>query len=154
MRLWHYKLIPYLPRQQLIAQWRELVCIAESIHKKETPNHILVNKIMDYPVTDFNVYCDIVLYEMVQRKYKVSESSMDKLNDYTGFLCDSDNAWKAEHNLIEIFPDWHTFRYLDQCMYNLEEKYDCDGISEEEWKKLCLGYEKITGNHFKNYRYY
>lgn len=34
MRLWHKDLIPYLPRQQLIAQWRECCAIAGSIAKK------------------------------------------------------------------------------------------------------------------------
>jgi len=26
--------------------------------------------------------------------------------------------------------------YLKQCYYNLQEKYDCGGISEEEWEKI------------------
>ena len=47
MRLWHKDLIPVLPRQQLIGQWRECCLIAKQISEKGTPNHILVNKIMD-----------------------------------------------------------------------------------------------------------
>lgn len=27
MRLWHYKLIPVLPKAQLISQWRECIAI-------------------------------------------------------------------------------------------------------------------------------
>lgn len=27
-------------------------------------------------------------------------------------------------------------RYLKQCYYNLQEKYDCGGISKEEWMKV------------------
>ena len=27
MRLWHYKLIPYLPKKQLVSQWRECIAI-------------------------------------------------------------------------------------------------------------------------------
>ena len=57
MRLWSYQLVPFLPRQQLVSQWRELVCIAKSIHDKGTPNHILVNKIMRYPLSDLNKCC-------------------------------------------------------------------------------------------------
>jgi len=45
LRLWSYQLLPYLPRQQLLSQWRECCCIAKSITEKGTPNHILVNKI-------------------------------------------------------------------------------------------------------------
>lgn len=43
MRLWHKELIPYLPRQQLIAQWRECCAIASNLASKGTPNHLLVN---------------------------------------------------------------------------------------------------------------
>jgi hypothetical protein len=27
-------------------------------------------------------------------------------------------------------------RYLKQCLYNLQEKYDCGGISQKEWQKI------------------
>lgn len=50
MRLWHYKLISYLPRQQLIAQWRECCAIANNLASKGTLNHLLVNKITEYPI--------------------------------------------------------------------------------------------------------
>ena len=56
MRLWHKSLIEVLPRQQLLGQWRELSAIASNINKKGTPNHILVNKIMDYPNNDIVSY--------------------------------------------------------------------------------------------------
>ena len=36
----------------------------------------------------------------------------------------------------ELFKNWHTQRYLKQCVYNLQEKFDCGGISGEEWKKI------------------
>lgn len=139
LRLWHYALVNYLPHQQLLSQWRECVCIAKSIHEKGTPNHILVNKIMDYPISEFNIYCNIVLVEMLKRNYNVSEASIHKLEDYIGFEVDSDNQYKHP------FPWWHTSRYLIQCMSNLEEKFDCGGVSQEEWDKLCTGYGKITG---------
>lgn len=134
MRLWHYKLVPYLPRQQLLSQWRECVCIAKSIHEKGTPNHILVNKIMDYPIGEFNDYCNIVLVEMVKRRYNVSESAIDKLEDYTGFMVDSEKQYSHPFN------GWHTFKYLKQCYSNLQEKHDCGGMSDEEWNKFEYGY--------------
>lgn len=64
MRLWHYRLLPYLPRLQLVSQWRECCCIAKSITEKGTPNHILVNKIMDYPIDHFVEYCYNVCIEL------------------------------------------------------------------------------------------
>lgn len=102
MRLWHYQLVPFLPRQQLLSQWRECVCIAKSIHEKGTPNHILVNKIIDYPISEFNNYCSIVLSEMIRRGYKVNKASIQKLRDYVGF--EINNQSKYDHS----FCWWHT----------------------------------------------
>ena len=48
MRLWHKDLIKVLPNNQLIGQWRECCAIAVNIKNKGFPNHILVNRIMDY----------------------------------------------------------------------------------------------------------
>lgn len=138
MRLWHYALVKSLPRQQLLSQWRECVCIAKSIHDKGTPNHILVNKIMDYPISEFNDYCNIVLAEMVGRGYKVRHDSIKKLEDYTGFVVEGDKEYNHP------FLYWHTLRYLNQCLSNLEEKYDCGGITEDEWNELCVGYYMIA----------
>lgn len=137
MRLYHYQLIPYLPRRQLLSQWRECVCIANSIHDKETPNHILVNKIMDYPISEFCDYCNIVLVEMLRRGYKVNESSINKLEKYVRFEIDSDKQFSKP------FSNWHNARYLYQNFYNLEEKYDCGGISDDEWKTFRESFEKI-----------
>ena len=50
MRLWHKDLISCLPRLQLIGQWRECCLIAKNIAEKGTPNHLLVNKIISYPI--------------------------------------------------------------------------------------------------------
>lgn len=139
MRLWHYALIKFLPRQQLLSQWRECVCIAKSIHDKGTPNHILVNKIMDYPISEFNDYCNIVLDEMNRRGYKIRYDTIKKLEGYTGFVLDAIRRYRR------LFVSWHTHRYLNQCMSNLEEKFDCGGVSEKEWEELLAGYYMIAG---------
>ena len=47
MRLWHKDLISVLPREQLVAQWRELSAIAGAIQKNGTPNHGLVNFVLE-----------------------------------------------------------------------------------------------------------
>ena len=131
MRLWHKDLIPVLPRQQLLGQWRECCLIAREISENGTPNHLLVNKIMDYPLTHFSFYAYWVYYEMKKRGYKCDEkkfviadfNAVDSCN-YSGFL----------------FYGWHNNRYLKQCLYNLQEKYDCGGIPEEEWQKIVEVY--------------
>ena len=56
MRLWHKDLISILPREQLVAQWRELSAIAGAIQKNGTPNHGLVNFVLDYDYDNFISY--------------------------------------------------------------------------------------------------
>ena len=128
IRLWHYELLPYLPRQQILSQLRECVAISKSIHEKGTPNHILVNKIMDYDLSEFRIYCNMVIYEMMcNRGYSVSVVTVKKLQDYINFEIDV----KTINN--RIFENWHNETYLKICIYNLYEKYLCGGIKQNEW---------------------
>lgn len=122
MRLWHKNLILVLPRQQLLGQWREICCIARNIEVGGSPNHILVNKIMDYPISHFNTYALTVYKEMIKRKYKCNWEKYEKWCTNTSII-----------DLDKIFPRWHNDRYLWQCYYNLQEKHDCDGIIDAEW---------------------
>ena len=106
MRLWHYKLIPYLPKSQLLAQWREL----NSIFKKQD-NHILINYIYDYPKTYLKAYADKVIAEMKKRGYKIkSYENYDKYFDFC--KCKGDEKF-----------DEHDENYLMICYWNLREKY-------------------------------
>lgn len=129
MRLWHKDLIPYLPRQQLIAQWRECCAIASNIAKKGTPNHLLVNKVLSSR-GDFYAYCGGVVGELEKRGYKVSLKTVKTCVENI-FSCDNYDT-NYTHN--SIFPDWHNDRYLKQCLFNLQEKFDCGGIPKDEWK--------------------
>ena len=120
MRLWHKDLIDVLPRQQLIGQWRECCGIAKTIAEKGTPNHILVNKIMDYDMVHFYAYSSMVTTEMIERGYKVNDKA------FNNFI---KNMRKAEEYFtltMEEIPDknmlyskWHNKRYLTQCYHNL-----------------------------------
>lgn len=113
MRLWHYKLIPFLPKSQLLAQWREL----NSIFKKQD-KHILINYIYQYPKESlYNYSCMVINAMCYQRHIKIR--STQAMRDYFQV---------AEININDIvsnpFPKHHTDRYLLQCFYNLQEKYD------------------------------
>lgn len=130
MRIWHKSLIPALPREQLAAQWRECSAIAGNILKLGHPNHILVNKIMDYPLTHFISYSIMIRDEMTKRGYKTMNSVMEKIESLLPFE-------KLEFiDEKTLFADWHNINYLRQCYYNLEEKYDCGGIKEEDMQKI------------------
>lgn len=123
MRLWHYKLIPYLPNSQLIAQWREL----NSIFKKQD-KHILINYVYEYLKDDLNEYTQLVIEEMRNRGIKIKDFS----NYVNYFKNISMNCGFAP------FKNHHNNRYLLQCFYNLQEKFDRGqkDFSKEQYKRL------------------
>lgn len=133
MRLWHKDLIPVLPRQQLLGQWRECCLIAKNISEKGSPGHVLVNKIMDYDLQHFYFYTSIVHDEMKRRGYKADFSKFTK--------------WiKIERCYIGeamLFQGWFDMRYLRQCYYNLQEKYDCKAITRNEFIAINEKYKEI-----------
>jgi uncharacterized protein (TIGR02328 family) len=130
MRLWHKDLVPFLPRFQLLGQWRECCLIAKSISENGTPNHILVNKIMDYPIEHFISYSFWVRQEMTQRKYKTIDSVWNKIEKL------SNGSW-VELSLENIYPEWMNEEYRQICYWNLKEKYLCGGITKEEWTPIA-----------------
>jgi len=129
MRLWHKDLICVLPREQLVAQWRECSAIAGNILTKGTPNHILVNKIMDYPMDHFITYAAAVRAEMTNRSYRTMDSVWNKIIKVAN----------GNYNILsleEIYPEWMNNEYLAICYYNLKEKYMCGGIKENDFKHI------------------
>lgn len=113
MRLWHYKLIPFLPDSQLLAQWREL----NSIYKKQD-EHILINYIYEYSKHDLFIYSLMVTLEMSRRGITIHTwSQFDK-------YFASENIPLRPIAVETPFKHHHDRRYLKQCFYNLQEKYD------------------------------
>ena len=136
IRIWHKELIPVLPREQLVAQWRECSAIAGAILKNGTPNHILVNKVLDYSLDQFIQYSQMVRNEMTHRGYRTMDSVMKKIDSLTN--------GHAECLPEHLYEYWHTDRYFLQCYYNLQEKYDCGSVSPEDWEKIYrLGVDKF-----------
>lgn len=131
MRLWHYKLIPFLPTSQLIAQWREL----NSIFKKQD-KHILINYVYEYPKEHLWRYSIMVAKEMLR-----SGIDIKKWDNYDLYFKDV----QEEIIINNPFPRHHNDRYLLQCFYNLQEKYDRGqkDFSNKIYDELCfLIYEK------------
>lgn len=144
MRLWHKDLISVLPRQQLLSQWRECCAIASRIKSNGTPGHILVNEISNYPTKDFVDYTELVLVEMKKRGYKISNAALAKFRANTGNITPAQEL--SPKRRLSLFYSWHNFRYLQQCFYNLEEKYDRGGITEDEWEKLRNHFNQLCGS--------
>ena len=140
MRLWNRDLIPYLPRQQLLGQWRECCLIAKNIATKGYPNHILVNRIMEYPEEHFDCYALLVYGEMLRRGYKCDYSKFGKYRKLKPIEVTLETKY--------CFSGWHSETYASICMWNLFEKYLCDGITADEFVRLLEGYKAITDKEF------
>lgn len=142
MRLWHYKLIPYLPKSQLLAQWREL----NGIFKKQD-NHILINYVYEYDIRHLKKYTQMILQEMSKRNIKIN--SYDNFITYClrkefDFVMESADLGEISYP----FSDHHNDRYLLQCFYNLQEKYDRGqkDFTKENYKKLEEFIKNETSN--------
>lgn len=115
MRLWHYKLIPFLPKSQLLAQWREL----NSIFKNQ-PKNILINYVYEHPLVHICTYSKLVIREMKKRGYKIR--SYEAFIDYCHLLPIQAYIDDVYEGFIP-FPHRHNDEYLAICYFNLLEKY-------------------------------
>lgn len=129
MRLWHIDLIPYLPKSQLLAQWREL----NSIFKKQD-KHILINYIYKYPVEWLWRYTVNLIDEMVENR----NIKIKIWKNYDKYFKDID--WCYTNLRFEE----HNHEYLTICYWNLREKYlrGQKDFTKELWEKLDEFYKK------------
>ena len=110
MRLWHSSLLPYLPKQQLVAQWREL----NSIYKNQ-PKHILINYIYHYNKKELYIYSAMVIQEMLKRGYHINN-----FQNYQEYFKGIDFKVLEDYTPFKIA---HNDTYLKICCWNLYEKY-------------------------------
>lgn len=149
MRLWHKELIPVLPIHQLLSQWRECCCIVRNIVVYGTPNHVLVNKLLEYPSDHFEGYCRMVRMELEKRGCNLTKTAMDDFNRNLS-AAKAMKAFAETTDAETLFGNWHTNRYLWQCYFNLQEKYDCGRVPKEEWilvEDFAMGILSMGGNH-------
>ncbi len=142
MRLWDYRLIKFLPNNQLKGQWRECALIAYSIKEKGTPNHLLVNKVTEYSIDHFLNYCRLVSKEMGSRNFRTTEQSHYRIE-----------CLGTYRQVMNLFDGWHNNEYLRCNMANLYEKWKFakgnSKITDNEWQRLLEGYKEITGEEYK-----
>ena len=139
MRLWHVDLLNYLPKGQLLSQWREL----NSIFAKED-KHILINYIYEYPKNDLYIYAKKVIEEMKKRGYQIR--SYEKMNKYFGDL------ESVKH--VKPFKNHHDNEYLQICYYNLKEKFirDQKDFEEDKYNNLCRYVNDILKNSIDGFK--
>lgn len=143
MRLWHYQLLPYLPDAQLKGQLRELVAIMHDWRDKGTTNHLLINRVMEYPKEELLQY-----YLHFHMAYSHRFAKMPKGDISLEFMLFAEPIPDA---LRPVYEGWHNRQYLRVCMANLYEKHYSRGtsrVSDEEWQRLLDGYRIITGKNY------
>ena len=144
MRIWHTDILPYLPDLQFKGQLRELVAILHDWRNKGATNHILINRVMEYPKSDLASYMWIYCENHGKRYNLDCKESL--LREFIDF---------ADGGKFNPYPfkDWHNKEYLRVCMANLYEKHEFalgkSRITDEEWERLLRGYKDITGEDYK-----
>lgn len=145
MRLWHYELLPYLPDAQFKGQLRELVAIMHDWRDKGQTNHLLINRVMDYPKRDLFEY-----YLWYEEEYEKRYNK--ELLTYYGEFCRFCENEPPLHIPYRPYYNWHNKEYLRVCYANLYEKWKFgkgkSRITDEEWQRLCDGYKEITGEEY------
>lgn len=125
IRLWHYKLLKVLPDKFIVAQWRECIAIKKQ-WEKGILKHRLVSYVMEHDRSFFFRYVENVRDEMCDRCINFQNKYFIEIMEF----CENN-----DNKVYDLYPE-HNNRYLKQCYYNLQEKYDRGIISEEEWKRI------------------
>ena len=135
MRLWHYKLIGYLPNQMLVSQWRECIAIKRQ-WEKGTLRHRLVKYIMNYKKAYFYDYVLTIYTQLAVRNMRANRDYLKEIDEF---------CYKNEYPSSEIkYYKEHNDIYLRECLYNLEEKAMRGIISKEEWQVIYNQFKDFT----------
>ncbi len=146
MRIWDYRLLPYLPNAQFKGQLRELVAIMRDWRDGGNTNHLLINRVMEYPKWQLTNY--FLKYSFIYKE-RYGTPINPKYGKEWVFFCED------VVGLLDtpVFEGWHNKEYLRVCMANLYEKHffgiGKSRITDEEWQRLCEGYKAITGEEYK-----
>lgn len=124
MRLWHQKLIPLLPRQQLLGLHRE-VCALRG--KGWGRKHSTVDYVFEYDIERLVAYHYLVIDEMERRGYKVD--FLWKSVIYRGKHIGNDFSIRALNVYEQVGFSYscpiyseHNKEYLLECLNNLKSK--------------------------------
>lgn len=171
MRLWPYQMLDVLPYRHLLSQWRECLAVAGTLKSKGELSHSTINRILDYPIEHFFVYCDLVRIEFARREWTIGENTLEKLKNDINYHCEDlslipnidseystglysvfNNEGQNEgryNKIVELkdgsrnilFNDFHNDRYIKQCYYKLQEFYDTSALTEEIWNKIYIKFK-------------
>lgn len=124
MRLWHESLIPYLPRQQLLGQHRELCALRGRGWGRP---HATVNYVFKHDPIKLYAFHYLVMEEMKQRGYHPDEIWYHP--NYRGTTLGFQENWANDEDTFKtlitrkqnIYKE-HDNKYLQECLENLKSK--------------------------------
>lgn len=144
MRLWSVDILEFLPDLQFRGQLREMMLILHQWRDEGKTNHLLINKVMEYPKNDFARY--FVYYEALYHE-RYGKWLTKQCEEFKAF-----DDTPLDKRSKGVFTGWHNKEYLRVCMANLYEKHHFgigkSRITDEEWETLCNGYKEITGEEY------
>lgn len=127
MRLWHQKLLPYLDRQRLLGQHRELCALRGKGWGKK---HATVDYVFTHSPESLVAYHYLVMNEMKRRGYNPDETWYD--GDYRGSTLGIEQGYCNPKRIGSIIistsisgePVYfeHNDDYLRECINLLKEK--------------------------------
>lgn len=126
MRLWHQKLIPHLPRQQLLGQHREC-CALRGVGWGR--KHATVDYAFTHEPERLVAYHVLVMDEMRKRGYSPDKTWYNRnwrgntLKEQSDW-CSYSECMRYWENALEgcmIYPE-HNKEYLQECIDNLKGK--------------------------------
>lgn len=117
MRLWHYLLIPRLPRQQLLGQHRECCALRGNGWGKK---HAIVDYVFTHDPSWLLLYHYRIMSEMYTRGYNYGVEWVSM--HYRGKSCSpwEDGQIQPLH-AAQGYPE-HDNEYLEECLDNLNKK--------------------------------
>ena len=136
MRLWHQKLIPYLPRQQLLGQHRECCALRGKGWGKK---HSVVDYVFTYSPDELVAYHYLIMGEMQSRGYNPDKTWLNP--NWRGSTLGMAEGWSYQETVDIIYSaaydgemiyDEHNNTYLRECIDNLRGK----GIDVSEMENL------------------
>ena len=126
MRLWHQKMIKYLPRQQLLGQHRECCALRGNGWGKK---HSVVDYVFTYTPERLVAYHALIINEMRRRGYK--PDLIWENRNWRGKTLQEQKDWCNYNKCMYyfdltacgemIYPE-HNDEYLQECIDNLKSK--------------------------------
>ena len=146
MRLWHYEMIPILPRQQLLGQHRELAALRGNGWGKK---HSTINYVFLHPWEYLYQYHMLILKEMQRRGYH-PDPRWEKF-DYRGKNCAALIIdWECRTRINKQYPE-HDKKYLHSCLKNLSAKLQAAPEGKYKQAEIIAFFAWAQETGFTNY---